>query len=380
MNKVVSVAHLTSAHPRFDTRIFWKECCSLQQAGFEVSLVVADGLGDEVREGVRIFSVEKQKSRIRRILNATKAVYEKALALDCDIYHLHDPELLPVGVRLAKKGKCVIYDAHEDFSVQLKSKTYGNKFLLRVLSSIAARYEGYAFKRLDAVVTATPTITEKIKRYNSKVVTVHNFPLLNEFASLERSASASSLKSASYCYVGGIGKKRGIIEALTALEHCPENTKLILAGPCSSSALMEEIQNMPQWRRVDFRGFLDRQGVAKVYQDSVAGLVALHPIPNYLDALPVKMFEYMAAGIPVIASNIPLWKNIVESEDCGICVDPYSPKEIGEAVSYLVEHPEKAEEMGTNGRKAVFEKYNWNVEERQLVSLYERLVGESGGQ
>lgn len=378
MNKVVSVAHLTSAHPRFDTRIFWKECCSLQKAGFQVSLVVADGLGDEEREKIRIFSVDKRKSRIRRILTATKAIYDRALRLDCDIYHLHDPELLPVGLRLAKKGKCVIYDAHEDFSVQLRSKSYGNKVLLRILSAIAARYEAYVFKRLRAIVAATPTIREKVRNYNANVVTVHNFPLLSEFDNVESKVASMSSSAVNYCYVGGIGKKRGIIEALTALEYCPENTKLILAGACSSELLMEEVKQMPQWRRVDFRGFLNRQDVANVYRDSIAGLVALHPIPNYLEALPVKMFEYMAAGIPVIASDIPLWKRIVENESCGICVDPYSPKAIGEAVSYLIEHPHEAEKMGNNGRNAVFDRYNWNVEESQLVNLYRELSSQLG--
>lgn len=376
----MKIAHLTSAHPRRDTRIFYKQCVSLSKHFLSVSLVVADGEGDEIVNGINVYDVGRISGRVKRIFSAPGRVLKRALTLNADIYHLHDPELMPVGLKLAKKGKCVIFDAHEDFSVQLRSKTYGNKLLLRMLSAIAARYEGYAFKRFNAVVTATPTITEKIKRYNAQVVTVHNFPLLNEFARIERRPSTPSSASANYCYVGGIGKKRGIIEALAALEHCPEDTNLILAGPCFSQTLMDEIKQMPQWSRVDFRGFLNRQGVASVYQDSIAGLVALHPIPNYFDALPIKMFEYMAAGIPVIASDIPLWKSIVENESCGICVDPYSPKEIGDAVSYLVEHPEEAEKMGCNGRKAIFERYNWDIEERQLVNLYRELSAELGGQ
>ena len=125
---------------------------------------------------------------------------------------------------------------------------------------------------------------------------------------------------------------------------------------------------------MDYRGWLDRQGVKTVLNESFAGLVTLHPIVNYLDALPVKMFEYMAAGLPVIASNFALWKQIIEGNQCGLCVDPLNPKAIAEAIDYLVTHPEEAEKMGLNGQRAVQELYNWGNEERKLIQLYESLT------
>jgi glycosyltransferase involved in cell wall biosynthesis len=120
-------------------------------------------------------------------------------------------------------------------------------------------------------------------------------------------------------------------------------------------------------------GVLDRRGVAEVLGRSVAGLVTLHPLVNYLDALPIKMFEYMSAGIPVIASDFVLWREIVQDGGCGLCVDPLKPNEIANAIDYLVTHPDEARRLGQNGRRAVVERYNWTVEEGKLLAFYGRL-------
>ena len=101
-----------------------------------------------------------------------------------------------------------------------------------------------------------------------------------------------------------------------------------------------------------------------------AGLVTLHPTPKYQTALPVKMFEYMIAEVPVIASNFPYWSDIVNDAGCGICVDPMKPEEIRGAVDYICRHPDIAREMGRNGREKVLEKYNWDREKEKLFALY----------
>ena len=107
---------------------------------------------------------------------------------------------------------------------------------------------------------------------------------------------------------------------------------------------------------------------------SKAGIVTFHPLPNHIDAQPNKMFEYMSAGLPIITSNFPLWKEIVEGNNCGICINPLEPKEIAQAIEYIITHPKEAEQMGQNGKKAVLEKYNWGVEEKKLFEIYKELI------
>ena len=160
------------------------------------------------------------------------------------------------------------------------------------------------------------------------------------------------------------------------MEHVESEIRLELAGPFFEANVSEEVRDYPGWSRVDELGFVDRAGVRDILGRSVAGLVTFHPVPNHVDAQPNKMFEYMSAGVPVIASDFELWKEIVLGNNCGLCVDPLSPRDLAKAIDYLVTHPAEAESMGDNGRRAVMERYNWSVEERKLLSIYEDLLAE----
>ena len=187
------------------------------------------------------------------------------------------------------------------------------------------------------------------------------------------SKSAWTTKEKAVCYVGGIAEIRGILELVQALELTDEEVNLKLGGSFDSQKFEELVKNEKGWQKFEELGWLNRQQVAEVYSKSIAGLVTLRPAVNYLDSLPVKMFEYMSAGIPVIASNFPLWREIIEGNQCGICVDPLKPEDIAVAINYLINNPVEAEKMGSNGQRAVVEKYNWGEEEKKLLMLYEKL-------
>lgn len=366
------VAHLTSVHPRYDTRIFLKECMSLANHGFSVSLIVADGKGNEQKSNVAIYDVGASKGRLDRIRNAPGRVFKKAVALDADIYHFHDPELIPIGLKLKKLGKSVIFDSHEDVPKQILAKPYLNAVAKVFLSKAFMLYESYAVPRLDAIVAATPFIRDKFLPINKRSVDINNYPMIGEL-NADQNVGWDQKKS-QVAYVGGITAVRGIREIVQALPLAKTDVRLQLGGRFSEPALEDEIKSEPGWRKVDELGWLDREQVAAVLRRSVAGLVTLHPAINYIDSLPVKMFEYMSAGIPVIASNFPLWREIIEGNDCGVCVDPLDAGAIAEAIDFVVANPKRARQMGQNGQRAVAERYNWAVEEKKLLALYSALL------
>ena len=339
----------------------------MAEHGYDVSLVVADGLGEARDAGVRIVDVGRPAGRAQRMLRTTGRVLERALQLDASIFHLHDPELIPAGLQLKRRGKKVIFDAHEDVPLQLLGKPYLNPAARRLLSGAFARYERYACRQFDGIVTATACIRDKFKAINGLTIDVNNYPLASEFDA----AAPWQAKRRQVCYVGSISAMRGIRELVRACALLRSDAELAVAGQFSEAALEREVRADPAWQAVRHLGHLDRAGVSSVMAESVAGLVTLYPAPNYLDSLPVKMFEYMAAGIPVIASNIPLWREIIESNQCGVCVDPLDPAAIAAAIDRFILDPEYARALGENGRRAIIEKYNWAVESEKLVAFYE---------
>lgn len=366
---MVKLVHLTSVHPRYDIRIFHKMCNSLaKKKFFEVNLIVADGKGDEKQDNINILDVGKPKSRMNRLIKTRRNILKKAIELNADIYHFHDPELIPVGLKLKRLGKKVIYDVHEDVPRQILTKPYLNPITRPIISKTFEIYENYASKKFDAIITATPHIRDRFLEINKNTIDINNFPKLEE---LYEPVSWENRKN-EICYIGGISRIRGIVELVKALEYI--DTTLHLAGNFESEKLKKEVMSLPGWKKVKYYGFVDRKEIKRILKFVKIGVVTLHPTINYLDSLPIKMFEYMSAGIPVVASKFPLWQNIVEKNRCGICVDPQNPKEIAKAINYLLSNDNASKEFGKNARNLVETKYNWEKEEKKLFAIYRSLL------
>lgn len=365
----MKVAHLTSAHPRDDVRIFLKECRSLSRMGYDVTLVVADGLGAQQVDGVNIVDVGASQGRVSRMLHARQRVLAAAIDLKADVYHLHDPELLTLCAPLARLGHRVLFDAHEDVPKQILSKHYLPAPLRKMIAWGYARYERHVCTRIDGVVAATPAIRDKFLQFTPNAVAVNNYPLLGELdAPPEAHRGGGEI-----CYIGGIASIRGIREIVEAIALCRLPVHLHLVGQFTEPEVEAEVKTSSAWAHVTHWGQQDRQGVRNVLSRSRIGLVTLYPTANYVESLPIKMFEYMAAGLPVIASDFPLWRSIITEADCGVCVDPLKPQDIASAIDTLLEDPTRARELGENGQRAIQERFNWTIEEGKLSSMYARL-------
>lgn len=366
------VCHLSSVHCGLDIRIYRKQCVSLARAGHEVHLVI-DATEEEAAEaaaaGVTLHRLPAGGGRAWRMMVHAWRTYRIARTLDARLYHLHDPELIPYGVLLAWQGKQVIIDLHEDLSADIQSKQWIPAPLRRTIGAMARAVEHFAARRCAAVVGATPSICALFRHSARRVAVIRNYPTIGELAAAparERGARNS------VCYVGAINEMRGIRPIVQALELA--SCKLLLAGRFDSATLRDELAACPGWRHVEECGFVDRAGVAAIMARSFCGLVTLRAEPNFMNALPIKLFEYMSAGLPVIASGFPLWRGIIEAADCGLCVDPCKPEEIARAISFLRSNPALAEQLGANGRRAVEHTYRWDHEAVRLLSLYRELL------
>lgn len=368
----MKVAHLTSVHVRYDTRIFVKQCCSLAKKGDDVTLIVADGKGDEVKDDVSIIDVGESKGRFDRFFSVTQRIFERAKTIDADIFHFHDPELIPIGLKLKKIGKKVIFDSHEDVPRQLLSKPYIPKNLRSIIAFLFEKFENFSVQKLDAIICATPLIEERFKSLGCRTENVNNYPILNE---LTKISIPWNQKEKAVCYVGGLTKIRGLFEMIEAIGKT--DGTLLMGGRFFLESEQTNASAMKGWHHIQYAGFLSRVGVAETLSKSMAGLVVLHPTLNYLESLPVKMFEYMSAGLPVIASNFPLWQKIMDENSCGLYVDPLDSKDIAKAIQWIFEHPEQAEIMGKNARYAVENYYNWENEFIKLYSLYLEILSKN---
>jgi glycosyltransferase involved in cell wall biosynthesis len=373
--KRIKIVHLTSVHSAFDMRIFAKECRSLAQAGFDVTIIAPHSL-DEIVDGVHIKAVPPidGKGRLRRMTGTVWRVLREGLRQNADLYHFHDPELIPLGLLLRAYGKKVIYDIHENVPKDILLKQYLPPWSRHILSWFIGHLETSASRQFSALVTVSPMIAERFMPGNRRTVLIHNFPDLNELA-VSSEVPWESRKPL-VVFPGGILPERGIRQMVHAMACLPDSSDatLDIASGEFPADLWEELTRHDGWRRVHFLGHLNRAQIIALLGSASAGLVLYLPEEQNLCAMPHKLFEYMAAGIPIIASDFPLWRRLLKGIDCALFVDPLKPAAIAEAIQYVLSHPAESSRMGRAGREAVRRTFNWDSQAQELVELYKGLV------
>ncbi|MDY4464689.1 MAG: glycosyltransferase [Candidatus Treponema excrementipullorum] len=356
----MTIFHVTSAHTRYDSRIFSKECVSLVKAGYNVNLIVCDGLGDEIKSGVSIIDAGnfREKARLKRFRESPKAIKKILLQNNPDVIHFHDPELLFIGLFFSRRKVKVIYDSHENVPKQILSKPYIPVFFRKIISLMMSVCENYVVKRLTGVVTVTEELYARFLKINSCVYLVRNFPELSYFPDID-----FTKKDNSFVYAGGITQIRGFSQMSEAA--LKSKVKITMYGPKDSDCVFDNVNSY-----IEYKGNIRQSELFSVLSHASVGMILFHKVPNHMVCSPNKLFEYMASGMAVIASDIPMWKDIVEKYKCGLCVDPSNAGAIAETMAWCVEHPEEVMVMGKNGMEAVRTVFNWESESKKLINLY----------
>lgn len=368
---MVKVCHFTSAHEAKDDRIFQKECVSLARAGYETYLVAA-GESCEA-QGVHIVGVGNLPAgRLKRMIGFSGTVYKKALEINADIYHFHDPELLPYGLKLKKHGKKVVYDSHENYPAQILEKKYLPKILRKAISALFKKYETLIVKSLDAVVVPCTFDGKNIFEGRAKrTAIIANYPILSDFYN---TYDPDIKKKFDLCYCGGLTYQRGIYHLVKAAGKAKK--KLVLAGSFSGKDFEKEVRALPEFNSVEYVGSIPNTEVSKLVQSCYIGANTLLDIGQYhhMDTFGVKVYEYMSVGVPVLMPDYPYAREKVGEYKFGICVNPEDSDEVAAAIEYLLNNPEEAHQMGLNGRRAVEEEFNWGNHEKEIFALYESLL------
>ncbi len=367
MNSEGRIVMLANAgHKPLDTRIFHKEALSLTAAGFRVTLIIPHSESFE-KQGVQVKAVPLPRKGWEQLVLCPWRIFRMALHEPrSSVFHLHDSELLVAGIALRCTGRKVVYDAHEDTPLQISYQHWipgvvkpFYALFYRLLEKIA----GWCF---DAVIVAEPVIARYFPA--SKVALIRNFPRKDSFGQ----EVIYSLRERSMIYVGLLSKPRGVVEMLEGHRIANERTPLrfVLGGKFAPASLENDLLSR---YKVDYQSWLPYDEMIRALYAAAIGIIVPHPIERYKTNYPVKLFEYMAAGLPVIASREGESATFVREADAGILVDPTDAAQIAAAITQLLSDPVSAEAMGKRGRKLILEKYNWESEATQLVQLHQQL-------
>lgn len=364
----MKVTHIAYEHTPNDIRIFRKECIALYKCGYQVSYITSNKSGVEADEysGVQKIIIPLKNTRYIRLFLYLAKLKTILKCSDSEIFHIHEEALLPLVSFLIKRGKIVIYDAHE---VPLEMKSSMNHGAIKKLFiKWLIWYERKAVSKAHYIISVTPSLVRYFKQYNERVAMITNYPLVNS------NVNARNVQERLLGFAGVVDSEwhhKEIVEAINQVG----NVEYLLAGP-RNERYYNSLLQIDGWEKVTFYGYIPHSEVKeKIYDRIAIGLALLRDsnLPEEGTLGNNKLFEFMEQGIPVISSDYSLWREIVEGNQCGVCVDPENVDQIRDAILLLLRNPQMRTEMGQNGRTAVMQKYNWETQRQILLEVYKEV-------
>jgi glycosyltransferase involved in cell wall biosynthesis len=370
---ISKIGILTTAHDALDIRIFYKECRSLAEAGYQVYLI-ANHDKEETVDGVRIIPISTGRSRIYRFLIKGWEVLWKAIKLKAGVYHFHDPDLIPYGLILKLLGKKVIYDVHEDVPKDILGKEWlGNIRLRKVVSSLFGLFMKLSTLFFDRIIAATPSISKRFPK--NKTTVIGNVPII---ALIDKPMVETVTKTRiAVVYAGALTKIRGIMEIIEAIGILDNMVELWLLGWWDDSEYEQKCKSLDGWRYVRYFGVMTLENTYSIMKQADIGIINDFPVPNYIESHPNKAYEYMTCRLPIVMSDFVYWKDIFG--ECAVFVNPMDPKDIAEKIKNLVVNPEYRKKLAWEGRRLIENKYSWESESKNLIGLYKNLLNNNGG-
>jgi glycosyltransferase involved in cell wall biosynthesis len=366
---MIKVCHISTVHPDNDDRIFYKECVSLSEAGYEVYYLVPSE-NERIENGVKIVPLKKASSRLTRVFVLSWIAFFKALKINAKIYHFHDPELMFIGVWLKLFGKKVIYDVHEDLPKQVLYKPWIKFQVVRkIFSGIIYLSEKFCCLFFDAIMPATPDIASKFNP--KKTCIIRNLAIVKLIDRMPVYKNEND--TFKLIYVGGLSEIRGIKEVVKALEILNDSTiEFWLLGDWSSETYKAECEALEGYKYVTYFGQFKLEDVYPYIKRADVGIALLYPTKNHVTSLPVKAFEYMACSKAMIMSDFEYWKKIFNH--ASIFANPMDAEEIANSIKKLKLDNSLRQSMGTTGKQLIDQEFSWEAESKLLVKYYKQLA------
>ena len=359
------IAVISTVHETYDTRIFYKQIASLRANYDVVYFSPASG----TPEHDWIVPLPKSRSKLGR-LRTQLALIGKLRHHRADLYLLHDPELLPLGIVLKCLGKRVVWDMHEDTYNDIKTKTYLNPLTRSVVAFIYRLFQGIAYRLFDGFILAEDGYSDYFAQ-PARVCVVHNYPLLERLNRYQEVAKGRE----TIVYIGSISANRGVFQLLDLVARLQRDFPRItlqLIGPFTDERLEASVRRYVRERRIEdnvrIRGPMKNVEAYGELAKCRVGLALLLPEPNFTKSLPTKMFEYMALGLPVVVSNFPLWESIIKNHNVGAAVDPFDTDSACRVVRRLLSDPPFYAALSRNARQTA-QRYSWETENVILQSF-----------